>query len=110
VLAGLGVRTRFRAIYAGGDGSEKKPAAGPLLALAKQMGVEAAGLVVVGDGPQDVESARRAGCRVVGVVSGFLPKDRLIATKPDVIIEGLDELPGIIRRWCDATARLSVIR
>ena len=110
ILAGLGVRTRFKAIYAGGDGSEKKPAAGPLLTLAKQMGVDPAGLVMVGDGPQDVESARRANCRVIGVVSGFLPKERLIASRPDVIVERLDEIPGIVRRWCDATARLSVVR
>ncbi len=110
VLAGLGVRTRFRAVYAGGDGAEKKPSAAPLLSLAKQMDVDPLGLVIVGDGPQDVESARKVGCRVVGVLSGFTPKERLLATRPDVVVERLDELPGIIRRWCDATARLSVIR
>lgn len=110
VLASLGVRTRFRAIYAGGDGPEKKPAAGPLLALAKKLEVEPASLVMVGDGPQDVECARRAGCRVIGVVSAYSPRDRMVAAKPDIVLQGLSELPDIIRRWCDATARLSAVR
>lgn len=110
VLAALGVRTRFRAIYAGGDGPEKKPAAGPLLALAKKLGVPSESLVMVGDGPQDVEAARRADCRVIGVATGFTSRERLVACKPDVVIDSLHELPHVVRRWCDATARLSAIR
>jgi phosphoglycolate phosphatase len=110
ILGALGVRTRFRAIYAGGDGPEKKPAPGPLLSLAKKLGVEPETLIMVGDGPQDVECARRVGCRVIGVVSGYTPRERIVAAKPDVVLEGLSELPDIIRRWCDATARWSAIR
>jgi phosphoglycolate phosphatase len=110
VLGALGVRTRFRAIYAGGDGVEKKPAPGPLLAIAKKLGVESPSLVMVGDGPQDVECARRAGCRVIGVVSSFGSRDRIVASKPDVVLDSLQGVPDVIRRWCDATARLSVLR
>ncbi len=110
ILAKLGVRTRFRAIYAGGDGPEKKPSASPLLALAAKLDVGAASLVMVGDGPQDVEAARRAGCRVVGIASGYTPRERLIAAKPDVILENLGELYEVVRRWRDATARVSAVR
>jgi phosphoglycolate phosphatase-like HAD superfamily hydrolase len=80
------------------------------LALAKRMDLEVASLVMVGDGPQDVECARRAGCRIVGVVSTYSPKERISAAKPDVLIDSLSELHEIIRRWCDATTRLSAIR
>lgn len=110
VLGALGVRTRFRATYAGGDGPERKPAGGPLLSVAAQLGVDPTTLVMVGDGSQDVESARRVGCRVVGVATGYLPRERLIMARPDVLIETLGELPTIVRRWCDSTARLSVVR
>lgn len=110
ILSALGVFTRFRAIYAGGDGPEKKPAAGPLLTLAKKLGVEPSSLVMVGDGPQDVECARRTGCRVIGVVGSFAPHDRLTEAKPDVVLTSLAEVPDVVRRWCDATARLSAIR
>jgi len=110
VLAALGVRTRFRAIYAGGDGPGKKPAPGPLLALAKQLNVEPTSLVMVGDGPQDVECARRTGCRVIGVLSAYSPRDRISAAQPDVVLDSLVDLPDVIRRWCDATAQLTAIR
>ncbi|MBK6519264.1 MAG: HAD hydrolase-like protein [Polyangiaceae bacterium] len=110
VLSALGVRTRFRAMYAGGDGPEKKPAPGPLIALAKRLGLELGALVMVGDGPQDVECARRAGCRVVGVVSTYSARDRVVSAQPDVVIESLSELPEIVRRWCDSTTRLQAIR
>ncbi len=108
ILAALGVRTRFRAIYAGGDGPEKKPAPGPLLTLAKRLGVAPASMVMVGDGTQDVECARAVGCRVIGVVSGMAPRERLIGAKPDVVIDSLSGVADVIRRWCDATARLTV--
>lgn len=110
ILAALGVRTRFRALYAGGDGPEKKPAPGPLHSLAKKLDVEAASLVMVGDGPQDVECAHAAGCRIIGVSSPFATRERLLGAKADIVLEGLAGVPDVIRRWCDATARLSVLR
>lgn len=110
VLVALGVRTRFRAIYAGGDGPEKKPAPGPLLTLASKLGVEASNLVMVGDGPQDVEAGRRAGSRVVGIASGYTPRERIVAAKPDIVLDSLVELGDVLRRWRDATARVSAVR
>lgn len=108
VLAALGVRTRFRAVFAGGDLSEKKPAPGPLLHLAKQMGVSTETMVMVGDGPQDVEAARRAGMRAIAVEHGFVSRERLLGARPDVLLKHLGELPEVIRRWRDATARVSI--
>ncbi len=107
VLAALGIRTRFRAIVAGGDLPEKKPAPGPLLHLAKALRVGTERLVMVGDSAQDVECARNAGVRAVAVDSGFGSHERLLAARPDVTLRSLAELPDVIRRWCDATARIS---
>jgi phosphoglycolate phosphatase len=108
VLAALGIRTRFRAIVAGGDVPEKKPAPGPLLHLSKLLSHPTESMVMVGDGPQDIECARRAGMRAVGVESAFGNVDRLIASRPDVMLRTLSELPEVIQRWRDATARHSV--
>jgi phosphoglycolate phosphatase len=108
VLVALGIRTRFRAVVAGDDLPEKKPAPGPLLHLTKALRSTPESTVMVGDGPQDVECARRAGMRSVGVDSGFGSHDRLIAARPDVMLRSLSELPEVIQRWRDATARLSV--
>lgn len=108
VLSALGIRTRFRAVVAGGDLPEKKPAPGPLLHLAKMMRTTPEGIVMVGDGPQDIECARRAKTRSVAVESGFYSKEKLRAQQPDVLLKTLFELPDVIQRWRDATARLSL--
>jgi phosphoglycolate phosphatase len=105
VLGRLGVRSLFSAIVAAGDSSAIKPSPQPILDIAKQLAMDPGRLVVVGDGPQDIEAGRRAGCRTIGVEGGFLPAERLIASQPDVLIESLLELPPILSRWEDATAR-----
>lgn len=108
ILTALGVRSRFRAISAGGDIPEKKPAPGPLLHVARQLGLSPEVTVMVGDGPQDIEAARHARMRVIAVEHGFVSRERLIAAAPDVLIQKLTELPEIIRRWRDATVRMRI--
>jgi phosphoglycolate phosphatase len=108
VLAALGIRTRFRAIVAGGDLPEKKPAPGPLLHLAKALRTSPETMVMVGDGPQDVEAAQHAGMRSIAVDAGFTSRERLVEAHPDVLLHSLSELPEVIQRWRAATARISV--
>jgi phosphoglycolate phosphatase len=108
ILASLGIRTRFRGLVAGGDLPEKKPAPGPLLHLCKLLRTAPESTVMVGDGAQDIECARRAGMRCVAVDSGFSSRDRLLAARPDVMLRSLAELPEVIKRWRDATARVAI--
>src|SRR4051812_41704957 len=98
VLSHLGVRSIFSAVRAGDDIAERKPLPQPLLAIAAQLAVSPEELVVVGDGPQDVEAGRRAGARTIGVVGVFVPRDRLQNTQPDILLDSLLELPDIIAR------------
>lgn len=107
VLAALGVRTRFAAVLAGGDIPEKKPAPGPIFAVAKALGVTSEELIVVGDGDQDVLAGRRAGSRTIGIFGGFCPRERLIAARPDVLVDSIREVPEILQRWTESTARWS---
>ncbi len=99
------MRSLFAAIAAGGDHATIKPSPQPILEIAKQLGLDPGQLVVVGDGPQDIEAGRRAGCRTIGVEGGFLPHERLVASQPDVLIQSLEELPHVLSRWEDATVR-----
>jgi 2-phosphoglycolate phosphatase len=108
VLSALGVRTRFRALVAGGDLPEKKPAPGPLLQVAKLLRVDTDNLVMVGDAPQDIECAQRARVRSVAVVSGFSTRERIMTARPDVTLESLAELPEVIMRWRESTTRITV--
>jgi 2-phosphoglycolate phosphatase len=109
VLAALGATDTFKSVYAGGDGP-KKPSPDALRRIADALKVPPQLLVMVGDGPQDIYAARAIGCRVVGIASGYLPRERVSDAAPDVLLDDLKPLPGVVRRWCDTTVRIPRLR
>jgi phosphoglycolate phosphatase len=52
--------------------------------------------IYVGDEIRDIEAAKKAGIRVIGVSWGYNSKDALQRAKPDHIVEKPEELPEII--------------
>jgi phosphoglycolate phosphatase-like HAD superfamily hydrolase len=62
------------------------------------MKLEAACCIYVGDAPQDMEMARRAGVRAVGVLGPFPTARRLRAARPEFLIGSLEELPEALNR------------
>lgn len=96
VLDGLGITHYFQAIVAGGDTKRNKPSGEPLLLVAELLGVAPASLVMVGDGPQDILSARAVGALGVGLRGGILPVERLQAASPDVLLDDLSALPAFL--------------
>lgn len=94
ILDALGVRARFAAISAGGDGP-LKPSAEPVLAVMRAMGTSAAETWVVGDGVQDIGAARAAGCVAIAVMGGFHDEAKLRAMKPDALLTSLEELRAV---------------
>jgi len=99
VLRALDADGLFAAIVAGGDTPRKKPDPEPLFAIAERLRVPATQLVMIGDGPQDIEAGRRAGAKTVAVRGGFPPIEKLLAAGPDVVIGSLAELPGVVGGW-----------
>ncbi len=99
VLSALELARYFRVIVAGGDAPRPKPSAEPLVYVARELGVQTAELVMVGDGPQDVLSGRAAGARSVAVRGGMASDERLLAAEPDAVLDSLAELPALIERW-----------
>jgi len=53
----------------------------------------------VGDAPQDVEMARRAGVRAIGVLGPFPTERRLRAARPEFLIGSIEELPDVLKRY-----------
>ncbi|RYZ06548.1 MAG: HAD family hydrolase [Myxococcales bacterium] len=98
VLEGLGLAARFASLVAGDDLPQRKPHPSMVLEGARQLGVSVSELVMVGDGPQDVESGRAAGAFTVGVRGGIQAIERLVAAEPDLLIDSLAELPEALRR------------
>jgi len=87
----------FRTRVLGGDTKEKKPHPAPLLKALKEMKAEARHCVYVGDTPEDVEMARAAGVRAIAVLGPFPTEKRLRAMKPEILLNGLLELPKVLR-------------
>lgn len=98
VLGGLGLAARFGSVVAGDDLPERKPHPSMVQEGARQLGVSVGDVVMVGDGPQDVESGRAAGAFTVGVRGGIQAIERLLASTPDLLIDTLADLPAALAR------------
>jgi HAD superfamily hydrolase (TIGR01549 family) len=90
--------TVFTARVCSGDTLRKKPHPEPLRLALRKMQLDPIACVYVGDAPQDVEMARRAGVRAIGVLGPFPTEKRLRAARPDFLLESLQELPDVLKR------------
>jgi phosphoglycolate phosphatase len=88
----------FAARVCSGDTLRKKPHPEPLRLAVRQMKLRPSGCVYVGDAPQDVEMARRAGVRAIGVLGPFPTEKRLRAARPEFLIKSIEELPDVLKR------------
>ncbi|HXJ10795.1 MAG TPA: HAD-IA family hydrolase [Candidatus Limnocylindrales bacterium] len=93
----------FRTRVLGGDTEEKKPHPAPLLKALREMKADAQDCVYVGDTPEDVKMARAAGVRAIAVLGPFPTEKGLRAAKPELLLNGLEELPRALREmYADA--------
>jgi HAD superfamily hydrolase (TIGR01509 family) len=88
----------FAARVCSGDTLHKKPHPEPLRLALRQMELDPSACLYVGDAPQDVEMARRAGVRAIGVLGPFPTEKRLRAAHPEFLIGSLEELPDVLKK------------
>jgi len=72
IVDGLGLRTRLSALVCGDTTPHSKPHPAPLFEAARQMGVDAAACVYVGDDARDVVAGRAAGMATLAAQWGYL--------------------------------------
>ncbi|MBI4523132.1 MAG: HAD-IA family hydrolase [Deltaproteobacteria bacterium] len=92
VLRGLGIELLFDAILGGDSAAQRKPDPEPLNLVLKTFGVSPLKAVMVGDGGIDIEAGRKAGVYTCGVTYGLGDRGELVASKPDLLIDRIDEL------------------
>lgn len=95
---GVAARWAFVAGYDSGHGS--KPAGGMVAAFARFLGVTPDRIWMVGDSAHDIEEARAGGAVAIAVTSGIAERGHL-APHADHVLEGIGELPALIRRFAD---------
>jgi HAD superfamily hydrolase (TIGR01509 family) len=88
----------FTARVCSGDTQRKKPHPEPLRMALRQMALDPSACVYVGDAPQDVEMARRAGVLAIGVLGPFPTEKRLRDARPEFLISSIEELPDVLKK------------
>lgn len=89
----------FAARVCSQDARHRKPHPAPLRLALKRLQLEPEVCLYVGDAPEDIEMARRAGMRSVGVLGPFPTHRRLRAERPDALISAIAELPRALEQF-----------
>ena len=88
----------FSACVYSEDTPLKKPHPAPLHLALKRLRAKPEECVYVGDSPEDIEMARRAGVRAIGVLGPFPTAVSIRAAQPDLLLRSISELPRNLRR------------
>ena len=79
------------------DAPRRKPHPAPLRMALEKLRLSPDVCVYVGDAPEDIEMAHRAGVRAIGVLGGSPVPERLRAANPDALIETIRGLPAVLK-------------
>jgi phosphoglycolate phosphatase len=93
------VAAMFLAKVCSEDAPHRKPHPAPLRMALDRLRRAPEVCVYVGDAPEDIEMAHRAGVRGVGVLAGSPVPQRLRAAAPDAMIETIRELPALLKKF-----------
>ena len=96
-LRNLNLAETFAVCVCSEDANQKKPHPAPLLKALELLQADPNECVYVGDSPQDIEMARRARVRVIGVFGPFPTTRALRAARPELLLDSVTHLPSHLR-------------
>ena len=96
-LRQLELASYFSACVCSEDAAKRKPHPAPLQLALQRLRRAPEHCVYVGDTAEDIEMARSAGVRAIGVFGPFPTAARLRAAKPEVLLNSVKELPQYLR-------------
>jgi HAD superfamily hydrolase (TIGR01549 family) len=79
------------------DAPRRKPDPAPLEVALNKIGALPHESLYVGDSPEDIQMARSAGVRAIGVYGPFPTAERIRALQPDALLDSIAELPPLLR-------------
>lgn len=107
-LQNLKVEKHFGVRICAEDASRRKPHPAPLKMALRLAGLSPKDCVYVGDSPQDIEMARRAGVRSIGIPGPFPTKRGLRAAHPNLLLDSLKDLPNHLASMAEGKERTGV--
>lgn len=96
ILAASGLSEQFELVLGGDSLSEKKPSPAPLLHVCRQLDVDPARTLMVGDSENDVLAAQAAGMAVVGLTYGYNYGRDIADSDPDWVLSDFAALADIL--------------
>jgi len=96
IFAQSGVSNLVEIVISAGDAERKKPFPDPLLLCRDRMGLSSDQCLYIGDTGIDIQAGRAAGMKTAGILTGFDTQQDLETHHPDVILESLADLPGVL--------------
>jgi len=94
-----GMSAMFLAKVCSEDAPRRKPNPAPLRVALAELRAPPQESVYVGDAPEDIEMAHRAGVRAIGGLGGSPVPERLLAASPDALVETIRELPALLKNF-----------
>ncbi|MDF7679787.1 phosphoglycolate phosphatase [Enterobacteriaceae bacterium ESL0689] len=92
ILTSLAISHYFRVVIGGDDVENKKPHPQALHLAAQKLGLTPDALLFVGDSRNDIQAAKAAGCRSVGLTYGYNYGEAITLSQPDFICEQFNQL------------------
>lgn len=99
MLSFFSLRSYFDSVVGFEDVVEHKPSREPIVKAAKELGLDATELMVVGDTEVDIRSGKEAGALTVAVKTGVTSIEKILAESPDFLVEDVSAVPGILERY-----------
>jgi HAD superfamily hydrolase (TIGR01509 family) len=96
-LRAMDLRGYFGACVCGEDTLRRKPDPAALKLALKRLRASPEETIYVGDAPEDIQMARRAGVRAIGVLGPFPTAARLRASHPEAVLPSIGLLPRYLR-------------
>jgi pyrophosphatase PpaX len=79
------------------DASHRKPHPAPLELALKHLRASPEEAIYIGDAPEDIEMAKRAGVRSIGVLGQFTTEKRVRGAKPNLLLRSIADLPRYLQ-------------
>jgi phosphoglycolate phosphatase len=97
LLEALNLAQYFDVVLSGDSLPRKKPDPLPLQHLIEHCQVEMADLLMVGDSKNDIQAAKAAGCRSLGLTYGYNYGEDIALSGPDFVADSLVTLVELIK-------------
>jgi pyrophosphatase PpaX len=92
----LGLGPYFEVLVSMDDTTEHKPLPAPILAALQKLGCGPDEAVYIGDSPHDLRAGKAAGVLTAAALWGPFPLERLLAEKPDLVLDKMTDLLEIL--------------